>query len=489
MTGQCRCVKSRLIAFVYFSALTLSVTLGAGLLYRRFLDLPGPQFSDLPSPEALLATVGGFLLTVMLAGRWLYRRNARRFAFGNVLFAVCLPLTLVLLEVVFRGSAPAWPARVLHGVDPEVGRTAWASGQPPNTVMINSWGQRDRERLLCPEPGIFRIGFIGDSFLEESSQPVSLLTEQLFQDSTVEVVNLGVSATQPDEYYYRLKNVAIPVECHHCVVWLFSGNDFVDERRTLSTRYGALAVAPRPSWATAIGMHALNHILTNSSRPVLQAWFQAGDLAQRERQMHQSILQADFESLRHGLLRAGPLPPDAAARLQSRLWSADSDSFLQMLREPDAGKFRSYYLDAGLWAAAVGTGQWDRNPESHALYWAQAMHSACEEVGIGLTIVVIPEAFQVDRRMREQWSPLADMRHLTKPCRDASERFCSAARSLGLDVLDLHSAFEDVPGTYLNMDGHWSQAGVDLAAENVFAHLRQLPALQSREGGSHASQR
>lgn len=463
------------------------VTLGAGLLYSWFADLPGPEYSDLPALQDVVITVGFCFLATAVAGRWLYRRNARRFAFCNLLFVAWLPLTLVLLEVVFHSSVPDWPARVLHGVDPEVGKSAWASGQASNSTMINSWGQRDRERLLRPDADVFRIGFIGDSFLEESEHPVSLVTEQLFQDSAVEVVNLGVSATQPDEYYYRLKNVAIPVGCHHCVVCIFSGNDFVDERRTLGTRYGAFAVAPRPSWATAIGMHAINHILTNSSRPVLQAWFQAGDLAQRERQMHESIRQADVESLRHGLLRASPWPPAAAARLQSRLWSADSESFLQILREPDAGKFRSYYLEAGLWAAAHGQGQWDRNPESHALYWAQAMSDACENAGVGLTIVVIPEAFQVDRRMCEQWSPLADMRHLTRPCRDASERFCRAARSAGLDVLDLHPVFADVPGTYLNLDGHWSQAGVELAAKSMFAHLQQLPALQKQKGGRHGS--
>ena len=58
-------------------------------------------------------------------------------------------------------------------------------------------------------------------------------------------------------------------------------------------------------------------------------------------------------------------------------------------------------------------------------------------------------------------------------CREASERFCSVARQRGLDVLDLHPVFEGVPGTYLNLDGHWSDAGVELAAKTIVTHLNE----------------
>src|SRR6056297_231159 len=113
------------------------VTFGAGLLHRRWTDLPGPLYSDLPTLDRLLASVGCLVLIALIAGWWLYRQNARRFGLSNLLFVLWLPLTLVLLEGTFRSSVPAWPARVLHGVDPEVGREAWASGQSPNSVMIN----------------------------------------------------------------------------------------------------------------------------------------------------------------------------------------------------------------------------------------------------------------------------------------------------------------------------------------------------------------
>lgn len=193
--------------------------------------------------------------------------------------------------------------------------------------------------------------------------------------------------------------------------------------------------------------------------------------------MFEQIRASDDDELRQKLLDFRWLPPPAAANLESRLRGPDTKTFFEVLREPDAEKFRSYYLNSALLSAAAGRGQWDPNPETQALYWAVQMQRICTNRGVKLTLAVIPEAFQVDPRIRDQWAPLADMRHVTQPCRDAAERFCAAARAQGMDVLDLHPAFQDVPGTYLNLDGHWSKAGADLAAQAVVEHLRpQLPA-------------
>ena len=58
-----------------------------------------------------------------------------------------------------------------------------------------------------------RIAFIGDSFLDEGiGASLSLVTEKLLDRADVEVVNLGVSATSPDEYFYRAAHVALPLE-------------------------------------------------------------------------------------------------------------------------------------------------------------------------------------------------------------------------------------------------------------------------------------
>lgn len=462
----------RLLVCLYYCTLTLLLVVGGGLLFERLADVPGPIGDDLPSWSLVAGLNGSLAVGTVVLGLWLWRRHHRRFWLGSLVFACWLPLTLGLAELIFRGATPAWPAQALHGVDPALSRQAWGTKLPADDVGFNSWGQRDRERTLHPAPGTYRIAFIGDSFLEESSRPVSLVAEQILNRPDYEILNLGISSTQPDEYYYRLRSVALPLGCQHCVVWIFSGNDFVDEPRTLLSYAGICAVSPRPSLLSAVGCRSINHLLTNRSRPVIQAWYGAGDLAAQESNMFEAIRRADDGGLRHGLLHASPLPPAEFSRLQSRLQSPGMDPFFEMLRTPDAGRFRSYYLTAGLWSAAAGNGQWESNPESQALYWVESMQKTCHARGVKLTVAVIPEAFQVDRRMVEQWSPLTDMRHLTRPCREAADRFCIAARDRGLDVVDLHTVFAEVPGTYLNLDGHWSATGVDLAAQTIVEHLK-----------------
>lgn len=462
----------RLAVVAYFAAWTALLLIGGGLWTGRLGDVAGPGFDDRPTWWWTCAVTAGLAVLLIGLGRFLSLRQGRRFWFGNILFVVWLPLSLGILEAFCRRSAPAWPARALHGVDPAVSRRAWGRGLGNEDVGFNSWGQRDLERTIHPTRGVTRIAFIGDSFLEESAQPVSLTADRMLNRSDCEIVNLGVSATQPDEYYYRLRSVALPLGCRQCVVWIFSGNDFVDERRTLAGRWGFCAVAPRTAWLTNLGCGAINHVLMNEQRPVIQAWLTSGGLAAREQRLHDQFRRASDYEIQQQMLHSGGHTPTTYANLKARLDAPEISSFFEMLRTPDAGKFRSYYLTSALLAAASGGGQWDRNPEEPALYWVTEMQRLCERKSVQLTVVIIPEAFQVDDRLRDLWSPLADMRHVTQPCRDAAERFCAAARERGIDVLDLHETFQNVPGTYLNLDGHWSQRGVELAAKAIADHIQ-----------------
>ena len=68
--------------------------------------------------------------------------------------------------------------------------------------------------------------------------------------------------------------------------------------------------------------------------------------------------------------------------------------------------------------------------------------------------------------------PLTDMRQLTEPARAASQRLLSRAREAKMRTLDLHDVLDGVPGAYLNLDGHWSDKGVQIAAEAVATELR-----------------
>jgi SGNH hydrolase-like domain, acetyltransferase AlgX len=464
----------RLNAGAWHFGLELMFWSAGGFLVTR-MEPPGPVV-DANSVSVVL--LSGMLIGVLLSGgaalRMRGRRRGKWALFSTVFHATLLLAAAILAEWAVRPFVPEWPARELHGVTAD----EWARAQAPfetsgDSVGINTWGQRDRERTLQPPEGSFRIACIGDSFLEEGAPiPVSLLIERQLDRDDVEVLNLGVSATSPDEYYARARHVAIPLGAGHCIVFVYAGNDFVTAPRTLESYGGIAAVAPRPSLLRLCGLGGVNHVLTNRRRPVIQAWFAAGDLAARELAMHDFIATADDDVLRYALLNADELMSAERTRLAERLSRPEMADFFDILRKPDGGRFRSYYLSAALWSASVGGGQWDPNSPVNALYWVEQTVNHCRGKGVTVTVVIVPDGFQVDPRLVEQWSPLADMKHLTEPTREAAAEFRDQGLARGWDVLDLHESLDGIAGAYLNVDGHWSQAGAAAAGDAVVEHLR-----------------
>ena len=458
--------------------------LGAGgLLILVIVDV-SPTSNSFPSeaPAALTTFLMAAFLAV-LAAAILYRQKARKAAARGLIGSVGFLFALAAGELLCRLVVPAWPARALHGVSPEKWAVAVAgeSRSAPAKAPLNSWGQRDRERSLLPPAGARRIAFIGDSFLEEGAAiPLSTQTEQTIGRSDVEVLNLGVSATGPDEYYDRLAGVALRLGASHCCLFIFAGNDFVSPERTLASFAGIAAVEPRPSLLTSLGCGAWNHLLTNNRRPVIEAWMSGTTLSRDEQERQRILHPATNDQIRQMLLQATGLDPASRARLASRLARDDIGGLFNMLREPDDGRFRSYYLSAALVAAASVDWKWELNSDEIAWHWTERAARLCRSRNIPLTVVVIPEAFQVDDRMREQWLPLADMRHCTAACRDAARSFVGRARAKSLDVVDLTDELQGTRGTYLNLDGHWSAAGVELVARVLAKHLI---AAGARSGG------
>lgn len=480
----------RLVGILYYTALSVAPLVIGGVVHLTCRETPGPADSDpLNAFEAVFATAVFSGIAVFLCGFVLFRRTPRRLAFGTV-WCLCLMVLLTAgLEIAVRWKTPAWPGVGLHGVSAEVAKKAWAHRDADtadsHSSEFNSWGQRDRQHAVKPPPNTYRIAFVGDSFLEESTTtPISIRVEQKLSGQTdsspdqpqVEVINLGVSATDPDEYFYRTLNIAIALQINHCVVFVYAGNDFSAPPRTLETWGGIVAVYPRGSVFSSLGLHALNHVFTNDRRPVLQAWFASGELLAAETRLGSALAVADDKGVRDILysLDYYTRNPTQRSTLASRLNAPETEDFFQILRKPDAGLFRSYYLSAALWSASVGGGQWNSVSENNALHWVAKTRDVCASSGVDFTLVVIPEAFQVDSRMIEQWRPLTDMQTLTATCRTTSERFAEQATNDGIRTLDLHDTFANVPGTYLNMDGHWSEKGTELAAESVAKSLHSI---------------
>ena len=476
--------RRRVLTVAYYLGVCLLPFSAGGWLHLGLFETPGPdRADDLVSLYFVIGLSVFALLLVLASAIPLLQSSPKRLAFGTVWCLFLIACVLGCGECVLRTQAPAWPALGLHGVSADVARKAWAHGES-KAEQLNEWGQRDRDRSIVKPEGTFRIAMIGDSFLEESADvPLPLSVEQKLGRPDVEVLNLGVSATDPDEYYYRVKNIALALDVDHCLFFVYAGNDFSAPARTLETTGGIVAVSPRGSLFSSLGLFGWNHYLTNRDRPVLQAWFAAGDLLAAETRLGRRIAESNDREVRDLLYSLDSAGRDLVQQqiLARRLNSPEMPRFFNMLRHPDKGLFRSYYLKAALWSASVGGGQWEELSEEAAYHWVRAAKRLCEARNVGFTLIVIPEAFQVDGRMVEEWRPLTEMKTLTSTCRTTSHRLIERAQRDGVETIDLHESFDGVSGTYLNLDGHWSEKGVNLAADVISQWLkdRVLPERES----------
>lgn len=492
---ETRTVINRAAAVIYYTALVAAIFSGGGLLYLKsrlqWSETPGPMDDRLES--AVVAVV--FSIAALLAsgsGIWLVLKKPRRFLLGNLAFLLFTPLTLAASEALSRLIAPPWPAIGLSGFVPH--SAASRQGRPSEVeqesiargVGTNDWGQRDIPRTLAPAPGIRRIAFIGDSFLDYfTPMPINVRTEQKFNERHaagkgaqpgLEVINLGVTGSSPDEYYYRLKHIGLPLGIHDCAVFVYAGNDFSTAPRTLATFGGIAAVSPRGSVLSLLGMRGLNHVLTNRCRPFFRNRKTQIQESGTQNRIRDIVLQNDDkdvpEPLHAFLGSLTDLSPDQSADLLQRLRSPEMASVYEMLRHPDGGLFEDYYLGCALDVVIDPAKVWKPMSDATAHYWMRKSFELCRERGIGFLLVIIPEGCQVDPRMYAQWKPLADMRRVTSTCRVAAQRLAVRARASGIPVLDLHDVLQDVPGTYLNVDGHWSDKGVEVVTDAVVPLLR-----------------
>ncbi|MCG3175120.1 MAG: hypothetical protein MOGMAGMI_00042 [Candidatus Omnitrophica bacterium] len=452
----------------FYLLLTAALTAGGGWLV---LVLADGEPVNAHAAQGLVAL--GAAVAAALMARSIVRGGAERekeLWFGLSAYVLLGAMVLGACEVAAATRAVPWPAIGLHGVEPEAGRKAWhRSARAERGPVLNSWGQKDHERSRIAPPGRTRVAFVGDSFLEEGVQaPVSVRTEELAGDP-YEVINLGVSATGPDEYYYRVKNIALRLDTEVVFCFFYTGNDFV-EAGNLKTWWGLAAVYPRDSLLSKLGLIRINHLLTNRERPLLRAWGRAGELNKTEESRRAIVLRAPDEGLRRFLLFF--VQPQNRLRLYAILRRPGVEAFFQMLRRPDEGMFRTYILERALRVAA---GEWPVTPidEAPAYRPMKRAYELCRARQKGFVLVIVPEGFAVDPRLRAQWSPVADLKGSFRPNREAAARLAEKARADGIPVIDLHELFDGKPGTYLNLDGHWSPAGSELAAQALAQYIRR----------------
>jgi len=393
------------------------------------------------------------------------------FWFNLFLFFLIATTSLVLLNAAASLFTVKWPMSGLHGVSSDVGKKAWEYHENvPDFVTVNSWGQRDREHSIAPSPESYRMVFLGDSLLEDGAPiPLPVRTEEYLNamgNKSCELINLGVSATDTDEYFYRFKRIGLPLQPKHCVLVFSAPTDFIQAPSLLSY-FGISSTYPRLSFLQLLGLKALDHVISNERRLVLRAWFKGGALLKHELELKELFgkTRDDAETEK---LYLSFFPPQEQKKLRAALDKSSTEQrhkFFSMLRQPDEGRFFSFYLDLATKVAKGAEQAPAFIPAEYSFRWIKAVYELCRKNSVNFTLVVAPVGFSVDSRMTECYSAIADMKGYMKHKDDAVDRLISHATAEGMDVIDLRDLLKQYPGAYLNMDGHWSRQGVDVIAK------------------------
>ncbi len=452
--------------------LTLSLAFLSACVFRAAFFFPVVPFLPQQSP-AVCDTV--FCLSLPLAFIFAYRLCQRDKA-GFVLLHVSFILPAVAIiagaEWYFRRQAPPWPAIILHGVDPKKGADGWGRiiELDPMAVKLNSWGQRDKERQFAKTPGSTRFLFVGDSFLEESSRvPVSLLVEEKFPGH--EIINLGVSTASPSDYYWRIKRFGLSLQPDEVFLFFFLGNDFMG-RSENSLKSQILSVPPADSLAAKV-LPGINFRLKGSQMVPSRAWYRGTP------KLHDAE-QGQIPRCRSlGLNRTAEFLVSFSSadrkELAQKLATKDLEAIHRIMCSPDGGLFRSYYLGPAL------DGVMDpsyRNPSlqpevfEYTYRWLLSVRELCRNAGVKFHVVLVPTGFAADNKMKREWSALADMAAIFSGEHDSHQKLRERLERDQISTIDLLPSLSAAEGTYLNLDGHWSESGNRIAAETISESIR-----------------
>jgi len=420
------------------------------------------------------------------------KKKSECLLFHGSLF-ITLACIVVFLETTGRREMPPWPAIALHGVDPFVGQSGWGRIQSfdSNAVKNNSWGQRDTERSLKKPAGKTRITFVGDSFLEESSLvPLNLLVQNKL-GTDYEVVNLGVSATHTHEYFWRVKNVALKIDSDHVVTFLYAGNDLHSFNRLIDLTDFSIYRNWRVSFGQLVKQErqrlwnygpiesfggkffpGINYLISRHDYPAVMTWIDQS-LHLHDQGMHEWLKEGGSSRLSGKLawlttqILKGSKHEGSFKEFQKILKQKDLTSFYENLQNPDRGLFRSSILFEALRNMVLGKKSHNiEKHTSHAFEMILAMRNLCKEHGVKFSVVIIPQGFDVDNRIRETYLVLTDMKNAINHITLGVNSLISKLQAANIDVLDLYPVLRR-EGTYLNFDGHWSLLGNQITSEAV----------------------
>lgn len=420
------------------------------------------------------------------------RKRIYAIVFGLILAGV----TLVGLEGLASLEAPSWPARALRSTPPVNVQSTDFTGladKPWIFEPFNSWGMRDKERSIAKQADGFRTVFIGDSYLEFQLTRLTLPgeVERRFIEAgqpKAEMINLGISATGPRSYYYRLRDVAFALSPDALAVFFFSGNDFVFDGQgygqgllpdLVSEAPGGSILGtlmPNANWVLVNRLRLSEMLTTN--KPVPQEFDTLARIARLPSTERTRALAGHVKRYYY---------PDLSEQRIVEIFGRDGDAFWQAYAsgKVDDEALQGWLLNL-MTKAEVETSPYFEaaKPEQAArlvkdgdiqatLSWLLAMDRAARERGVPLVLFIVPPG-SVDPDYVDYWKRWPRFYAFNVIADYRQDRLLEALSKTSLRYVDLRQDFAGVRGAYRRSDAHWTDKGVEIAANRVFRELRGL---------------
>lgn len=411
----------------------------------------------------------------------------RSIGYWTAYAVLLLAATVAGLEFLSSFAVPPWPARELRPVEIAAAAST-ASNAPKPVLAYNSWNMRDWERSIAKPANIgFRTVLIGDSFLEGGfvGKPMTVQVEEYWPKSGpgFEAINLGVSATDVDNYFYRMRNVAVSLQPDAIVVVFYTGNDFVHTALSPWTVSPFIAERPLPSWLGTVAPRltwlTVNRLRTSQfGRTSGESEFEVVNRILTE------PIDRRYDSLAQ-FVKKNHFPNDDIARIRGVL-ARGGDKFWDAFakRDRDQEHLQGWWL-AGLYGwetllhlpATITDEEIQRSidPERFKanLSWLTGARDLARERNVKFLVVMAPGAGG-DPAYVEFWKPWPRYRAFQIQREAWHRAFRPLIEGAGIEVVDLADEIRGVPGTYRLSDAHWTELGTSLAAKRVASELVKL---------------
>ena len=387
-------------------------------------------------------------------------------------------------ELISSFMVPSYPARELRPVSAASVREALARAfveEPALVPKYHDWGMRDRARSFVRPAGVkLRSVIVGDSFVEGFfvSAP---LPERMAQRwaaagrTDVEAINFGVLGTNPQHYYYRIRDIALALKPDVIVVVVYAGNDFIRDsldpppalpyiaERPLPSLLGT--VAPRTTWL-GVNRLALSEVGRGAARTpnelaTLESWIRkppAERLDLVSRYVHEQYQPTV------------PLPTvrEILARNGGSFWSAFEKRATDREYLPGWLPSGMVSWETGTWEMARDVAHADRTAGMgkvrETLSWLVGAERLAKADGIRLIVALAPTGM-VDPRYVEFWRPWPNYYSFSLDADARHRRLAEALREQKLEFVDLREPLMGKSGMYRLSDGHWTEQATVFVAD------------------------